>query len=222
MMALKDKAMAEPDEAGGSTFWRILRLLGLAFAIAMLLGVAAGFSMAMVHNGKGLTLKAVVVFSLVAVGLAGCIWLVRRDVRQARGGYPLTARERINRNIIIGCGLLGLVTAALLVSAGGDITGGPREIFSNDPLPPLIAAVLVLCIGVLLPAVTIYWHKIIDEQEADAYKSGAVVALYLYAIGSPTWWLAWRGGFAPEPDPFIIYYAVATTVGVIWLWKKYR
>ena len=222
MMALKDKAMADPDEAGGSQFWRILRLLGLAFAIALLVAYAAGYSMAIVHNGRGLTLKAAAVLALVALAIAGCGWLVRRDLRQARGEYPLTARERINRNIIIGCGAMGFATALLLVFAGGDITGGPREIFSNDPLPPLVAAVLVLCIGVLLPAVTVYWHKIIDEQEADAYKSGAVVALYLYALGSPTWWLAWRGGFAPEPDPFIIYYAVATTVGLIWLWKKYR
>ena len=223
MMALKDKAMADPDEAGGSTLWRILRLLALGLAIAMLMGIATGFTMAVIHNGKGLTLKAVLVYGLVALGLAGCGWLVRRDLRRRAGEYPLTAKERTNRNIIIACGVMGLVSAiAMTFASEKGLAGGHLAIFSNDPLPTAVAAVLVLMIGVILPAITIYWWRVIDEQEADAYKTGSTVALSLYGMGAPAWWLAWRGGFAPEPNGFIIYYAVVTTVGVIWIWKKYR
>jgi hypothetical protein len=33
---------------------------------------------------------------------------------------------------------------------------------------------------------------------------------------------AWRGGFVPEPNGFIIYYATITTLSLVWAWKKYR
>jgi hypothetical protein len=93
---------------------------------------------------------------------------------------------------------------------------------SNAPLPPGFALALVLIIGVLLPAVSIYWHRhATDEVEADAYKVGALYALNVYMIGAPVWWLLWRGGLAPAPDGTIIYFGIVATMGVIWIRKKY-
>jgi hypothetical protein len=81
----------------------------------------------------------------------------------------------------------------------------------------------VLLIGLLLPAVSIYWHRhATDEVEADAYKTGALYALNVYMIGAPVWWFLWRGGLAPAPDGIAIYFITVATVGVIWLYRKYR
>ena len=222
-MTGKDKGMAAPDDIGASRLWRLLRIGALGLAICFLVGVGAGFIVASLKHGDGPNLKAAIALGAIALALGGSGWLMVREIRKPTGEEPATPRERVNRNIIIGCALLGFVTAVIMMSAGGKgVLVGSGEVFSNEPLPRGVAIVLVLIAGVIVPAVSLYWHRVIDEQEADAYRSGAVAALYVYAIGAPTWWLAWRGGFAPEPNGFIIYYAVATTVCAVWLWKKYR
>ena len=166
-------------------------------------------------------------FSLlpVALLLAGCVWLILRDVRRPTGEEPLTRKERLNRNILIGSGALGGamgVTMVLAVLASGqEIT--PGTVLSSAPLPAGVALVLVLVLGLVVPAISIYWHRTaVDEQEADAYKTGALFGLYVFMIGAPAWWFAWRGGFAPEPNGIAIYFATILTVGAIWIWKKYR
>jgi drug/metabolite transporter (DMT)-like permease len=148
----------------------------------------------------------------------GCGLLLVREVRQV-GGDPLTRQERLNRNLQIIAGLLGFVLALTIDLIGGSAEDGA---LSSDPLPPTAAILLILVLGVLVPAISIYWHRIIDEQEADASKTGALFAFYFFGIGAPLWWLAWRGGFAPPPNGFTIYFATMTVMGVVWLWKKYR
>ena len=106
----------------------------------------------------------------------------------------------------------------LLVASGGS---SPLFMFSDQPLPPLTAALVIAVIVLILP-VSLYWQRVVDEQEADAYKTGALWGIYVYWIGAAVWWFAWRGGFAPEPNGILIYFATIFTVGAIWLWKKYR
>ena len=152
--------------------------------------------------------------------LLGTGFLLVRQLKAQTGEDPLTHKERLNRNLLIVSGLLGGATSlAMAFAVEGGLESGA---LSNEPLPPVVAVLLILVLGVLVPVISFFWHRIIDEQEADAYKTGAVYAFYVFGIGAPVWWLAWRGGFVPPPDGFIIYFATVFTLGAVWLWKKYR
>ena len=216
-------SMADSNGTSGHPLWRVIRIALLGLVAVFLVGVAFGFVQAHMERGSGLSAYFVGILAAVLLFAVASLWLVKREFNRSSQQEPLTAKERLNRNILIACGIMGGVIGVSLAVAGGtDIAkgGGP---FSSDPLPTGLAIVLVIAIGVLLPAIALYWHRFaIDEQEADAYKSGAVAALYVYMIGAPVWWFAWRGGFAPEPNGVVIYMAIVTVVGVVWLWKKYR
>ena len=205
-----------------SRFWRWLRIVGLSLVAVFLVGVAGGFAAAHLERGEGLGLVAIAFLAADALLLAGCVWLIVRDVRRPTGEEPLTAKERLNRNILIGSGAIGAVMAVLLILAS-DQDLASASVFSDAPLPASVALLMVVVMGLIVPALSIYWHRTaVDEQEADAYKTGALWALYVYMIGAPVWWFAWRGGFAPEPNGEAIYFVTITVMGVIWLWKKYR
>ncbi|WP_166036743.1 hypothetical protein [Sphingosinicella sp. YJ22] len=219
-------AMAEREETVvAARFWRWLRIVGLSLVAVFLVGVAGGFLAARAERGAAIDLFTVAFLAADALLLAGCVWLILRDVRRPTGEEPLTRKERLNRNILIGSGALGGAMGVLMVLAvlasGQEIT--PGSVLSSAPLPTGVALLMMLVLGVVVPALSIYWHRsAVDEQEADAYKTGALWGIYVFMIGAPLWWFAWRGGFAPEPNGIAIYFATVLTVGVIWIWKKYR
>jgi hypothetical protein len=134
----------------------------------------------------------------------------------------LTRKERLNRNILFLCAALGGVMGLGMSLAGDGGLADGGGLFSNAPLPTWLAVVLVLIIGLVVPIISFFWHRTVDEQEADAYKTGALWAFYVYGVGAPIWWLSWRGGFAPEPSGIAIYFATMLTVLIVWTWKKYR
>ena len=213
--------MTEADNQGIAPLWRILRIIGLGTALVALTGVGAGFTIGWMDHHDGIGLKLVLVLGGVVLAAAGCAWLLLREYNRTRAEEPLTRNERLNRNILIACGAVGgIVGAVITIASGGKLTEGVG-IFSNDPIPPAVAAALVVVLGIFFPIISYFWHKVVDEQEEHAYKTGALYGFYVYGIGSPIWWIAWRGGFAPAPDGFIIYYATLTVVGAVWLWKKY-
>jgi len=218
--------MADGEQmAIASRFWRWLRIVGLSLVAVFIVGVAAGFIAAHAERGGGITLFTIAFLAADALLLAGCVWLIVRDVRRPTGEEPLTRKERLNRNMLIGSGAAGAVMGVLVVLAtlasGEEIA--PGTVFSDGPLPTGVALVLVIVLGVFLPLLSVFWHRsAVDEQEADAYKTGALWGIYVFMIGAPVWWFAWRGGFAPEPNGIVIYFATIATLGVIWIWKKYR
>jgi hypothetical protein len=74
-----------------------------------------------------------------------------------------------------------------------------------------------------MPLMSWYWHaRVIDELEADAYRSGAMLAMYAFWIVAPVWWLLWRGGMLPAPDGVALYLMTTFVALIIWFWKKYR
>ena len=214
--------VADPEGSGPSPLWRMVRIVGLGLLGTMLLGAVFGFIGAHVHEGGDIDAKFVLILGAILSLLAGCGWLLRRQFTSAPQQEPLTAKERLNRNLLIASGAIGGIIGLALAIAGG--FDEPRfALLSREPLPSWLAVVLIIAIGVLMPVIGYCWHRYaVDEQEADAYKSGALAALYLYMIGAPVWWFAWRGGFAPEPNGVIIYLATVTVVGIVWLGKKYR
>ena len=221
MIALGYKHMDEAENLGSARLWRWLRIVGLSLALVFSLGVIAGIVMVQANRGIDLTTRGIAILAaMVAAGLI-CSWLLIRELKKPTGEEPLTPKERLNRNLIVACGAIGgLMGAGLMLAQGGLPAGG--GLFSNAPLPTWIAIVMVAIIGGVLPIISYVWHRTIDEQEADAYKIGALYGIYVYMLGAPLWWFAWRGGFAPEPNGTAIYFATVLTVGAVWTWKKYR
>src|SRR5690349_5783324 len=172
MMALGYKDMDEAENLGSARLWRWLRIVGLSLALIFSLGVIAGFVMGHVDRGHDFTTRGIAI--LAAMVLAGlvCSWLLVRELKKPTGEEPLTPKERLNRNLIISCGALGgLMGAALMIAQGGLPDSG--GLFSNAPLPTWVAILMVAILGGLLPVISIFWHRTVDEQEADAYKTGA-------------------------------------------------
>lgn len=223
MMRAGQTAVLEPEDVGAARSRRTLKLVALGGGTLVLFAFGSGFVMARLEKGDaawGPLPLAIMAGTVVAFLLCG--WLLARTLQTPSGEEPLTAREKMNRNILIGSAVLGVLLSVVLAIAG-ERSEGRIDLLSAAPLPTELAVVLLLLTGVLLPTVTFYWHRrVIDEVERDAVREGAVWAIYLYMIGAPVWWLAWRGGFAPEPDGILIFFATVFTMGGVTWWKKHH
>jgi hypothetical protein len=95
-------------------------------------------------------------------------------------------------------------------------------LFASGPLVPALAIIYSIIIGVIIPAITFYWHKnVVDEQEESAYRDGGYYAAYAFLFLTPLWWLLWRGGLLPEPNGVAIYLTFSLVWTIVWFWKKY-
>jgi hypothetical protein len=210
----------DEDTAAGGQIGRIALIVGAGlcamFGAGIALGLVAG------HLEKGGPIRPLLLAAGLAAVLltAGSAYLGYRTMRtMARVSGPGASRDRRNRTVLIICGAMG-GAIGMALSLGGS---SPLTAFSNEPLPAWLAIVLTVPIAVILPILSLYWHRsVADEQEAAAYNKGALIGIYTYFIGAPTWWLLWRGGLVPAPDGILIYLITMAVTGTIWLWAKYR
>ena len=222
-MSELDGAEAEGN-VGRSLAWITVAAIGTVFTAGAIVGVIS----AATEDGQALSLTAMaLVAGLVAIigALIYAQWNLARRLRI--GGGPMTSREKLNRNIMVGCGLIGAVMGAALVATDGMMSDGtptdPLAILTDTPLPIGIAVALAIFWAVILPAVAWFWHtRAIDEQEANAYRDGGYYAAYAYLIGAPAWWFLWRGNLVAEPDGTTIFCLFAIIWTAVWFWKKYR
>jgi hypothetical protein len=211
------------DDGSGNGRRKIWGMLA-AVGIIMTGGAVAGFLGQHEADGGGplapTGVAVLAAFFLIIAGLGYVIWRQARLIRLS--GEMQTSREKRSNLIIIACGVIGGLLGLGLV-VGSDLGGGPPDVFSNAPIAPAFAISLALVVGILMPVISWYWHnRVIDELEADAYRSGALIAIYAYWMISPTWWLLWRGGLVAAPDGIAIYMITIFTALFIWFWKKYR
>lgn len=200
---------------------RIARLLLIGFAALCVVfgtGVVVGVLTAFIERGGDVDARLVAILGgvILLAGAAG--WVAVRAMRSlGRAIGTPTARERRGRIMMILFaaigGAIGLVLALVEPSL---------DIFSNAPIPAVVAAALAFVIAVPVPFLSWYWHmRVADEQEADAYRKGALLALYGFWIGAPVWWLLWRGGLAPAPDGVLLYFMTIAIAGIVWFRAKY-
>jgi hypothetical protein len=220
MTAMEMIAMNDDSPAIGGQIARIglIALAGLGALFGA--GLTAGLIGAHLSHGGAIDLKLIALMAVAILFTAGCAYGAYRAMRAvARVSGAPTSRERRNYVVLAVCGAIGGVMGMVLTLTGPT----PYSAFSNEPLAPMLALALAFPIAVLMPILCLYWHRrVADEQEAAAYGKGALIGIYTYFIGAPTWWLLWRGGFLPAPDGIIIYFTIITVTGVIWLWSKYR
>ena len=228
MTNLKETSMIDRDELAGSNGRGMMWVIVSGLGIVMTAGAVAGYLAAHETQGGGAIgtagIVTLCVCAAIIIGLAYAIW---RNVSKMKASTEgLTRREKLNRNIVWGCGLAGGAIGLLLAlydTSDGNSDTGALPIFSDNPVPPVIALMLAIFLGVIMPIIAWFWHKrAIDEQEASAYRDGGYYAAYALLIGAPTWWMLWRGGFVPEPDGVAIFMLFALIWTAVWFWKKYR
>ncbi len=204
---------------------QVSKIVGLVIGLIFCSGVIAGIMAAHSEHGGGIDAKFLAIVTPIILIMIACVYgLFRLIARSAKamGDERLTTRERLNRNIMIAClfsgGVIGVILAVM-----SDNNGSAPSVYDDGPLPPALAIGFAVFWGLIMPLISWYWHnRATDELEADAYRTGAMMACYVLWIGAPVWWVLWRGGLLPEPDGVTIYMATIFTALIIWQWKKYR
>ena len=214
-----DETEAEGN-VGKSLAWIAVAGLATVFTAGAIVGVIA----AATEDGEAFSAKAIAIIGVLVAIIGALIYTQWNLARRIRiGGGALTSRERLNRNIMVGCAVLGALIGALLVAVDGIMPSDPMTIFKDGPLPLAIAVLLAVFWAIIMPVIAWFWHtRAIDEQEAEAYRDGGHYAAYAYLIGAPTWWFLWRGGLLPEPNGVAIFSTFAIIWTAVWYWKKYR
>jgi len=200
----------------------LLMLGGIALIFGV--GMIAGLLSAHWERGGAIDARLISILICVALAMAGIALLMWRQMRAAvRSDQALNPRERRNRLVLTIAMAVGAAIGFMLALSGG-LDGGPGPISLSDaPLPPSVAVGLAAIVAIALPLLSYYWHRrVADELEAAAYREGALMGLYTFWVGAPTWWLLWRGGLVPPPDGVVIYLVVTFVAGVVWLRAKYR
>lgn len=223
-MINQEAPMTDEDTPGGGTVWRWLGLFLCGLGVVMMAGMVTGFLSEALKDESGLTMRdyaILLAMIAVAVALLAATWRLGRTLFGKDAAMP--RRERASRNILIGCGVLGgLIGLGLAASSGIGADGDTLSLMSEAPIPPVIAILLAAVILLILPAISFYWHRVIDEHESAAYRDGAIAGAYLFMTLAPAWWFLWRGGLVPEPNGVLIYFAFNFVFLAMWFWKKYR
>jgi hypothetical protein len=224
MTDLTESIMVEPAEEAGSNARRIMWMTVSGLGIVMTAGAVAGYLAEHQAQGGGpLGATGIIVMAVFAAIICGLAYaILRNSVKIRSSNEPLLRREKMNQRVVVGSGLLGgLIAVVLMMSATA--SGEAPSIFASVPIEPWVAVLLAAIVGIGMPILSWYWHaRVIDEQEADAYRSGALIAIYAFWIVAPVWWLLWRGGMLPAPDGVALYLMTTFVALIIWFWKKYR
>lgn len=215
--------MFDAGEDAGSNGKRILWMSLCGFGIIMLLGAITGFLSAHMEEGGGpLNIAGYAIlaaFICVTLALAFAIWRLFRQMK--RNDQKVPQREKIYNRFLIGSFIFGGVTG-LILALTGSFDETEAGLISNDAMSPMLAIILSIALGVIVPAITFYWHKnLVDEQEEAAYRFGALIAMYAFWFIAPVWWFLWRGGILPAIDGIALYFITIFVALIAWFWKKY-
>lgn len=211
---------AEPSRLLSSGARLAIGGLGVVFCS----GAAVGFAQAVIQSGDPTPIDIGIAVLLGSLAIA-CGWLAIRELlpRKSAASEPLAPSARKTRNLTLLSGLAGGIIAVMLL-VGQMLEGGSQEldIFSSEPIAGWMAMILIAVIAIPLPWLTWKWHSTVDEHEASAYRDGAVIAIYVYALLSAIWWIGWRGDLLPEPNGLAIFMVVNLVWLAVWMWRRSR
>jgi hypothetical protein len=217
MTDLKERAMPDLNESSSTKTYAIIAayFFGLIFLSGIIAGILAGHY----QDGSGKMSAALIAIlaALVAGIIAICVYLYRPLKRIVSGNNDLTKRERLNRNIMMLCFIIGILASALLAILDPDYL-----IIANSNIPTNAAIGLAIFWGIGMPVIAYFWHtRAVDEQEAAAYRDGGYYAAYAFIIGAPTWWILARGGLVPQINGVVIFVIFNFIWLGVWFYKKY-
>ena len=219
MMALTDNSREALDEAP-RTFRTILLSVLLLAILLVAVAAAVGVITAIIHGTDKPATAAIVL--LVALGAAGgASWGLFRLRPWAGGSGSVGPNTRRARRMFLLAGALGgVIGASLVLGTWGSMN--PTDVLTDQPLPPLLAAIVVASWLIVMPVLSWFWFRSVDEHEVQSYNFGALIALHVYYVALPAWWMAWRGGFLPEPHHGTLFWVVTIVWCLGWFWRRYR
>lgn len=189
-------------------------------------GVFTGLLVRMAERGTFDTKGVLIAAGLLALfGLLGWIMVRLYKAHGLPRSEPIGPSERKIRSIWMIAFAIGVSVNALLLLArplGFDSASGMIDVlFSNAPMPPLLAA-LLLALLACTTAITIAHYRLIDEHEVAAQQYASNVSFNAYALIMVAWWLAAKGGFAAPLDAGAVFAITMAVWMVVWLWRRYR
>lgn len=215
--------MAMSEQRDGAD--RAVNLKTIAFSVLLgavalfAFGAATGVAGRMLEvgaNWKGATMVG------AFLGIAGCaMWGLARLKPWARSDEPVSPKTRKANTLLLISGALGGVMGGVLALSTLSLDD-PFALFSNVPIPALVAAAMIVLWLVVLPPLYWAWFRAADEHELKAYNYGGLAALHLYYFILPAWWIGWRGGFFPSIDHGAIFALVTVVWCMGWFWRRYR
>ena len=210
------------DTAPAGKVWRVVQGFVASLLAIFSLGVAAGASAALLDGSGTPWLAVLIVVGALALAALSAWYFWRLDLF-GNDGEPVSPKTLRARRLIGLSGLVGGVIGVVLTFAGGGFEEpGFQGAFSNAPADPTIAIVVVLVYALLLPLLGWYWHRTIDEHEAQANATGAIAGIYAYSIITPSWWLLSRADLAPPQQPMIVFLIVLSVWGLVWIARRFH
>ena len=193
----------------------LLFILGLGFAVGVASDLAAR---------PAETADYALGFGILVV-LTLCGWLAMRNLRGVfhAVGRPSSKTGKAQWITIASLGL-GLILGIVLTSvSGSDVYPGIFSAGGGDDasLPIWFVVLALLVMLVLVPIITVIYHRNADEHETRAMADGGLIAGYAYIQIAGSWWLAWRGGIAPEPDGYILFWGYVAVWLIVANYRKY-
>lgn len=199
----------------------------IALGLIFVAGVLTGFIVKTVERGTFDATAMLVLAGLIALlGLLG--WMLARRIKTylLQPDEPVGPSERKVRRVLLftfGFAVVfGAVPIILAQQLGYD--NAPRAIdalLSNAPIPPILAAVLlVLLAGTTM--ITIVYYRLIDEHESAAQQFASNISFNAYVFIVTAWWLAAKGGFTPPMNAGAIFASTLLVWTAVWLWRRYR
>ena len=198
-------------------------LLGGGFGLLIfMVGMIAGVTSVSLEAGRfGMAGVIGLVIALLTLILAG--WLLRTARRSGLLTLPRSPRMRRSR-LALYIALGTSFAIGIIAGVTGQISGTVDNfglLFTSTPISTSLALVAIAGWFIALAA-SAWWHSTLDEFERAEYEFGASLGMYTYVILAPIWWIAWRGGLAPEPDGLTIFWLVCVVWAIGWLWRRYR
>ena len=215
MAKLDDRDEDRPISLKTAVLSALLPFL-VILALCMLAGAAAGLLGGDEPNWGGMAIVAALALLIGGTG----VWGLMRLKPWAVWNQPVAPATRKANNLIawsILAGILAIGPLMILAVRNKD----PFALFSNGPVP-LVAALVAIVGWVLAVALSLQWHRSVDEHEARTYEFGGLAGLYVYSVLAPAWWLGWRGGLLPAPDTMAIFAVVMAVWAIGWVWRRYR
>jgi hypothetical protein len=207
----------EDEPRDGPSIAVIALAVVAALAVLFGAGVVAGVGAAFADDAVRSPVKGMVGIAVGLAVMAGGGYVLWRALPRFRSGIVSPRTRRARSILYLSMAVGGVLGAVLQFSTLG---ADPRDSITG-PISPAVSAFAIAIWVIVVPLLSWRWWRNVDEHEALAYKDGALVAMYAYSAIAPTWWMAWRGGFLPEPQEMVIFMAVILVWGAVWMMRRF-
>lgn len=141
------------------------------------------------------------------------------------GERAIRARQRLQRNFLIGCGLFGgLIGVGAVIARRGNVSLSQAVMSGTVALDPGVAVFLAIAMLIGLVALPILGFRMVDEVKARQSLWAMAVGWMTLMAGYPAWVLLAVGGLLPKPDAMILFVGVylTTMFAALILWLRDR